>query len=332
MVREHVQSRVSVIIPNWNGLGHLDECFQALHAQTYRDFETILVDNASSDGSPEWVERNATATRVVRRADNGGFAAAVNEGILASAAEYVVLLNNDTSAEPDWLSELVNAMDRALDYDFAASLMLLYYEPGRVNAAGDIYALPLMAGRNRGLGKTVSEYVRPGRVLGACAGASIYRRAMFAEVGLFDEGFFLMSEDTDMNLRALIAGKRCCYVPTARVRHKVRASIDTEPSFDMKRLADRNEGMVIGKDLPALLFVLLPAMCLWRMLRKTILVSPKVWPKIPSLIAYTPTRVVAELEGFRKGLGKRKDVWARRGTTYWDIIRWMMVGWQPFRH
>ncbi len=324
------QPRVSVVIPNWNGLAHLPECFDALRSQTFRDFEVILVDNGSADGGPEWVESNDPAARIIRRADNGGFAAAVNDGIRASSAPYVVLLNNDTHAEPEWLGELVASLDRSPDYDLAASLMLLYYEPHLTNAAGDVYALALLAGRNRGLGKPASRYERPGRVLGACAGASIYRRAMFDDVGLFDEDFFLMSEDTDMNLRALIAGKRCMYVPTARVRHKVRASIDAEPSLTMKRLADRNEGLVVGKDLPAPLFPLLPFLYVWRMLRKAVLVGPGTWSRIPSLVAYTPMRVAAEIEGFRAGLGKRSGVWARRDNSLWGIIRWMVVGWQPF--
>ena len=121
--------RTTVVIPNWNGARHLPECLAALAAQTLQDFEVILVDNASSDGGVAWVREHHSQVRVLQRADNGGFSAAVNAGIVAAHGEYVALLNNDTAADAGWLRALVEALDERPAYDFAASRMIMFYEP-----------------------------------------------------------------------------------------------------------------------------------------------------------------------------------------------------------
>jgi GT2 family glycosyltransferase len=162
-------------------------------------------------------------------------------------------------------------------------------------------------------------------VLGACAGAAMYRRRLFDDVGLFDEDFFLMSEDTDFNLRCLIAGKRCLYVPDALVRHKLRASIDRAPAWEMSRLASRNEAMVAAKDLP-LVVLFCPPLWVWRFLRQTVLLRRSKWSLIPRLLRESPARSCAELEGFRMGWKKRSEVWRIRGAERMEILRWLIKG------
>jgi len=316
--------RVSVVIPNWNGAHHLPECFEALAAQSRRDFEVIVVDNGSSDASLGWLRQNAPEARLIERADNGGFSKAVNAGIRASEAPYIVLLNNDTRADASWLAELVGALERNAEYDCAASLMLLYYEVDLVNAAGDYYDIVGMTGKNRGLGDPVARYLEPARVFGACAGAAAYRASFFNDVGLFDEDYFLTSEDTDLNLRALIAGKRCLYVPAARVRHKLRSSIDTHPSEWMARLSDRNEAMTFAKCMPWPVLLMAPALWLYTQLRSTVLVRPAYWHRAPGLIRELPRRFAAQREGWRMGWTKRGDVWGRRRVGIAVIMRWLL--------
>jgi len=323
------QPRITVVIPNWKGLRHLPDCLGALSAQSISDFEVLLVDNASSDGSVAWVQEHHPEVRILERPDNGGFAKAVNAGILAARGEYVALLNNDTVVDTGWLEALVVALDDHRDYDFAASKMILFYEPERLNAAGDVYVLGRLAGRNRGLGAPVSRYGSMERVLGACAGAALYRRSLFREVGLFDEDFFLMSEDTDFNLRCLIAGRRCLYVPAARVRHKYRASIETEPVWAMTRLAARNEAIVAAKDLPAEVLLLTPILWPYRFIRQTLLLRPSKWHSVPMLLRQAPGRFRAEVEGARVGLAKRPDVWCRRTAGTLEILRWLLRGSGP---
>jgi GT2 family glycosyltransferase len=321
-----LQPRVTVVIPNWNGRRHLPECLAALRAQTFKDFEIVLVDNASSDDGVSWVRNRFPDVQVLQRQDNGGFATAANVGIRACRSEFVALLNNDTAVHERWLASLVKAMDAHPAYDFAAPLMVLYAHPERVNAAGDVYSVTRLAGRNRGFGRSVASFTRPRRVLGACAGAVLYRRSLFDEVGLFDEDFFLMSEDTDFNLRCLIADRRCLFVPDALVRHKFRASIDTAPAWDMTRLAIRNEAMVVAKDLPPALLAVSPAFWLWRFFRQTLPVRPSKWHLVPMLVRQTPRRLEAEVEGIRWGWRKRSDVWRRRRASMQEIMRWLLYG------
>ena len=320
------RARVTVVIPNWNGRRHLPECLDSLATQCFRDFEVLLVDNASSDNGLAWVEDHHPDVRVVRRPDNGGFAAAVNDGIRLSHGEYVALLNNDTVAHPGWLGALVAALDMHRDYDVAASLMVLHDDPGRVNAAGDVYDLARLTGRNRGFGEPLSRYREPRRVLGACAGAALYRRSLFDRVGLFDEDFFLMSEDTDFNLRCLVAGKKCVYVPEAVVRHKFRASIETAPVREMRRLAMRNSAMVAAKDLPAAVLILAPILWPWRLIRETLPTRPSNWHRAPMLVRQAPARLAAEWDGARLGWAKRPGVWRARTTGTLVILRWLVRG------
>jgi len=202
--------------------------------------------------------------------------------------------------------------------------MLLYYEDGLVNAAGDYYDIVAMTGKNRGLGEPVSRYLEPARVFGACAGAAAYRASYFDDVGLFDEDYFLTSEDTDLNVRALIAGKRCLYVPTARVRHKLRSSIDTHPSEWMARLSDRNEAMTFAKSMPWPVLLLAPVLWLYTQLRSTVLVRPAYWHRAPGLIREVPKRCAAQREGWRMGWRKRRDVWGRRTVGTFTVLRWLL--------
>lgn len=317
--------RVTVVIPNWNGLAHLPECMDALRAQTYQDFSVLVVDNGSSDESVAWLSANAPDVAVIARSDNGGFAVAVNEGIRACGTELVALLNNDTAVEPQWLAELVAALDRT-GFDCAASLMLFYEDPSLVNAAGDVYDMASFAGLNRGFRRPVGGFLEPARVLGACAGAALYRVSMFDDVGLFDEDFFLIHEDTDFNLRALIAGKRCVYAPAARLRHKLSATIRHQPSWPMLRYETRNRGIVIGKDLPPSIIALALLTWPWRLFRSTIPLRPAKWHLIPGLTANLGKRIAAEIEGLRMGLRKRGDVWSRQGIPTREIIRWLFNG------
>ena len=323
-------SRATVVIPNWNGLAHLPECMRALAAQTYRDFETVVVDNDSADESVVWLRANSPETRIVERASNGGFAAAVNDGIRAVApgCKYVALLNNDTAADPRWLAELVSALDSSA-YDFAASLMVFYDEPETIDAAGDDFSIVDMAGRNRGRLEGAALYSEPVRVLGACAGAALYRTDLFAEVGLFDEEFFLMHEDTDFNLRCLIAGKRCVYVPSAVVRHKHSATISAQPSWPMLRYRVRNRTFALAKDLPARLMPLAAVLGPWHLFRSTFPLRPSNWRLIPGLVANLPARIAAELDGLNMGWRKRADVWRLRAIPTREIIRWLFDGTGP---
>ena len=248
--------RLSVIIPNWNGARHLPECLESLRRQSHEDYEAVLVDNGSTDDSLSLVERDFPWVRIVRNHDNLGFSAAVNAGIRTTNSEYVVLLNNDTRASEDWLEQLVSAMDAMPEASFAACRMLRYDPPHRIDSAGDRFSLLRGGGVNIGAGEPAENHDQPAWVFGACAGAALYRRSLFADIGLFDEDFFLVFEDVDLSLRARVAGHRCLYVPEAVVYHKRGASTDVE-SVAVASRSFRNFIWVAGKNLP------LPLLMLW---------------------------------------------------------------------
>ena len=242
----------SVIAVNWNGWHHLDACLDALRRQTFTDFEVVLVDNGSVDGSVDHVRRHHPWVEIVALPDNRGFCGGSNEGIRRSRGRYVALLNNDTEADPDWLAELVAALERQ-QAGFCASQIRLFDERNVLDSAGDVFAVNGVAAK-RGHLEDASRYAEPGEVFGACAAAALYRRSMLEEIGLLDEDFFLVFEDADLSFRARIAGYRCAYVPTARVYHKTNASIGTY-SHAYVYYGQRNLELAYLKNMPLPLLV-----------------------------------------------------------------------------
>ena len=247
-------ARVCVVIPNHNGGHLLRECLDALDDQTFTDFEVLVVDNGSTDGSPQLV-RDRPRVQMIALPANRGFPAAVNAGISASSAPLVVLLNNDTRAEADWLEHLVAAMDEVRGASMAASKIVYRRDPGVLDAAGDRYSMTRLAGVAIGRGERPEAHDEPVWVFGASAAAAIYRRSLFDDIGLFDEDFFLLHEDVDLDLRAQLAGHACLYVPGAVVQHHHGATRQQMRS-QIAYLTVRNRLWVAVKGLPAPLLVL----------------------------------------------------------------------------
>lgn len=248
--------RVTVVIPNWNGERFLNTCLNALRRQSFRDFETVLVDNGSTDDSVDFVGQNFPEVRILSLEENRGFSAAVNAGIRASGVqEYVALLNNDTEADPGWLEALLRAAGRYPEVSLFASKLVDFHDRRVLDGAGDALrrsGLPYRIG-HRELDR--GQFEREAFVFGACAAAALYRRALFEEIGLFDEDFFAYCEDGDVSFRAQLAGHRCLYVPEAVVYHVGSASTGGKRSPTATRLGTQNGVNLLVKNLPASLFV-----------------------------------------------------------------------------
>ncbi len=215
---------VTVVIPNWNGRLMLQTCLAALGAQTLRDRDVIVVDNGSEDGSVAWLRKRHPSVRVIENAQNMGFAAPVNQGILASDSRYVAVLNNDTEPSPEWLAALVQAAERDARVGMCASRMMFADQPTTINSTGISVDRVAIAWDRRGGETEDGRETESVEVFGACAGAALYRREMLQEVGLFDEEFFAYMEDVDLAWRARRLGWRCLYVPAARVLHRHSAT------------------------------------------------------------------------------------------------------------
>jgi len=237
------------VIPNWNGRHWLATCLGALGVQTIQDFQVIVVDNGSSDGSVKYIRESFPTAQVIANSTNVGFAAAVNQGIQASGSRYVVLLNNDTEAAPNWLETLVEAAESDIQVGMCASKMLFAGRPNIINSTGVCVDRAGIAWDRRGGEIDDEQESEPVDVFGPSAGAGLYRRAMLDEIGLFDEDFFAYLEDVDLAWRARRAGWRCLHVPAARVFHHHSATGVEGSPFKSYHLG-RNKIWLLVKNYP----------------------------------------------------------------------------------
>lgn len=240
---------VSIIIVNWNGKDFLVGCLDGLKKQTYRDFSIILVDNGSNDGSLDLVQKKYPEVKPIALSENLGFAIANNIAIESVQTKFVALLNPDTVPESEWLENLLNALEKYPEAGMAASKMLLYDHPDMIDRAGDVYTTAgtaLLCGR----GQSADNYISQKLVFGACAGAALYRKRMFDDIGLFDENFFLLYEDVDLSFRAQLRGYKCIYVPDAVVYHKASSSIGNDTPISVY-YSHRNLEWVYIHNMPA---------------------------------------------------------------------------------
>lgn len=214
----------SIIIPHFNGRHHLQDCFDSLRAQTCQDFEILLVDNGSTDGSQAFVQTHYPEVRLIELGENRGFTGACNAGWAAAEGEIIILLNNDTAVESKWLSEIIQAFAQHPEVGSIACKMLLFDKRDHFHTAGDYYRVDGLPG-NRGVWqKDEGQFDEETFVFSACGGAAAYRRQMLNEIGFLDDAYFFSCEDVDMGWRAQLTGWKVLYVPTAVVYHKLKAT------------------------------------------------------------------------------------------------------------
>jgi GT2 family glycosyltransferase len=225
-------SLYTILIVNFNGRRHLGPCLAALAGQTFprHRFEVVLVDNASADDSVRYVRESFAWVRVVASAENTGFAGGNNAGLPYCRGQYVVLLNNDTMADPHWLAELAAAVEGGAG-GLAASKLVFAGDPATLNSAG----LQLLRdGRaiDRGFRHADrGQFERPERVFAGC-GCALVIDTELLDGPLFDPRYFVYYEDLDAAWRAELAGRPAEYVPRSLVRHVHGGSAgDESPVF-----------------------------------------------------------------------------------------------------
>ena len=292
---------VSLIIPNWNGLVHLKGCFETIGRQTVQPVETILVDNGSTDGSFEYVNRNFPGVHLIGLSKNFGFAYAVNRGIEAARGEFIALLNNDTEVDDRWLELLVSELNSHEDAGSVACKMLNFYDHAVIDSAGDVLT---RAGSPYGRGSAEKDDGRFNQkefVFGACAGAAVYRREVFAKVGLFDEDFVSYYEDADLAYRAQLAGFKCLYVPEAVCYHK-RGATGWNAAVYPIRMMERNLTAYYIKNFPRALLLTKGPLILASRIRRMYRSSRAGWGK-------------ATLQGFVEGFTLVPAMLKKRGNV-----------------
>jgi GT2 family glycosyltransferase len=321
--------RVSVVIPTWNGAALLRAALASLRAQTFRDFETIVVDNGSTDGTAAMVRAEFPDAVVVPFPENRGFAVAVNAGVRAARGRNVALLNNDAEAEPGWLAALVSVLDARPEIGSVASKMVSASRPELLDSAGaamGLFAYDIGRGCPDG-----PPFDRGREILCACGGAALYRREVFQAIGEFDEAFFAWFEDVELGLRAQLAGFRCWYEPAARVSHHAHATagqLSTPKTVYMVR----NALLLFFQTMPLRRLVpWFPVMLVWPFLdpifsgrpaRATIRGWVAFWPLLPHAVrarhrSYAArrvpvARVTALLESPRPDFGRALRMVAAR--------------------
>ncbi len=247
---------VRAVVVNWNGAHLLDECLKSLQDQDLAPgaLEIVVVDNASSDGSVALLDERYPDVRVVRNAQNLGFAGGVDAGLDDLTAPYVALLNNDATLAPDALRVMVEVLDAPENKDVAAvtaHIVLTEHDAlGRtlINSTGNVLSRAGSAGDRDWL--SVDGAVEPtSEVFGFCGGAAVLRTSALADTGTFDARLFLYYEDTDLSWRFRARGWRVLYERRAVARHQHSASSDsTSPLF--RYYNTRNSLVVFARHAP----------------------------------------------------------------------------------
>lgn len=241
--------KASVIIPSWNGKHLLEVCLPSLKKQSFKDFEIIIIENGSTDGSKEYVEKNYPEFKLITLEKNIGFSPAVNMGIEKARGEYIVLINNDTKVDKNCLKYLVKCAEERQDVGMIAAKMLNFYNPKLIDSAGD-YIDAVGHADNIGRGeKDGKKFSKGDYVFLVTGGGSLFKKEIFEQVGLLDPDYFAYFEDVDLCLRAQMAGFKGYFEPKAKIYHIHKASANRVKAYT-EYLQFRNMTMTIIKDFP----------------------------------------------------------------------------------
>jgi N-acetylglucosaminyl-diphospho-decaprenol L-rhamnosyltransferase len=210
-------ARFRIIIVSHNCADYLGRCFEALLAQTVRDFEAVVVDNASRDLDRIALPDDPRFT-LLAMGENLGFAAGNNAGARGARTPWLVTLNPDAFPAPDWLERLAAAAAAHPEFALFGSTQLAAHDPGLLDGEGDRYSVFGLTWR-AGCGRRAAPPYFTGEVFSPCACAAMYRRDLFEAVGGFDERFFCYCEDIDLGFRMRLADARCLQVGDAVVHH-----------------------------------------------------------------------------------------------------------------
>jgi GT2 family glycosyltransferase len=240
----------SILLLNWNGKHLLQECVDSVLEQSDRDFEILVVDNGSTDGSAEFIRTEyGDRVRLVPLEKNLGFSGGNNVGIGRARGRWVVFLNNDTRVDSRWLEELHSAAGRYPEVPVFACKVLNYFRRDEIDTVGHLlYPDGISRGRGR-LEKDTGQYDREEEVIFPSGCAAAYRKDLLDAIGGFDESFFAYGDDTELGLRARIYGARCMLVPKAVVFHKYSSTVGTYSEFKVYQV-ERNRFWVMVKYFP----------------------------------------------------------------------------------
>lgn len=241
--------KASIIIPSWNGLELLKVSLASLVKQTFTDFEIIVVENGSTDGSVQYLENNFPKIKLIKLQKNIGFAPAVNLGIKKALGKYIILINNDTKVDKNCLQYLVKAADEHPEVGMVAAKMLQFNNPKLIDSSGD-YIDAVGHANNLGWGEEDGgRWNQTGYTFLVTGGGGLFKKQIFNKVGLFDDNYFAYMEDVDLCLRAQLSGFKGWYEPKAIIYHIHKATSNRNKAFT-EYLQYRNMTMTVIKNFP----------------------------------------------------------------------------------
>ena len=310
---------ISIIVVTWNGRQHLDACLGAIAAQEGVDAETILVDNASTDGTLDYVRSRYPWVRVIALDRNHGFAGGNNAGAREARGRYLAFLNNDTAADPRWLRTLRGGLDETRGVALATSRIVYMHDPQIVDSAGD--GLTRWGGAfKRHHGGAARDVGESRDVFGACGAAFIIQKAVFEAIGGFDPDFFLSHEDVDLSYRAQLRGYRCRYVADSIVHHRGSASIGRASRLAVFHGQRNLEWMYIQNTPLPLLVRTLPGHVLYN-------AAAAVHFTRQGLLGAFVSAKLAALAGLPRALRKRRAIQRTRAVPARDIWKQLEPRW-----
>ncbi|MGH2355098.1 MAG: glycosyltransferase family 2 protein [Chloroflexota bacterium] len=281
--------RATVIIVTFDHASIVPRCLDALRATVGPDDEVLVVDNASADDTAGRVEVAYPWVRLERLPTNVGFGAACNRGASLAHGNALVFLNPDTEPQPGWLDALLATLEPAPEGTLATAKLLLAGTPGRVDTFGNEIHISGIT-TCRGWGQPAEVFARPDEVSAVSGACFAISRRLFWRLDGFDGRLFLYFEDTDLSLRARLAGARCVAVPDALVLH------DHRPGFSPAKLRylERNRWWTLLK------------VCRWR-----------------TLVALAPVLLMSEAVAWGMALGSGWRHVAAKLLAYADLARWL---------
>lgn len=313
----------SVIIVNFNGGHYVQGALDSLARQTFRDFEVLLIDNASSDGSVDTLDTSGLpAFHLMRQDDNLGFAAGNNVAAKSAKGTWLALLNPDAEAAEDWLQRVVDGQARYPEITHFACAQFEMARPDHLDGAGDAYLIFGIPWRG-GYGLPAAHLPEEGTCFSPCGASAIMRRDAFEQHNGFDERFFCYCEDVDLGFRMQLAGEQCIFLPDAIIAH-AGGGLSSKVSDFSTIHGSRNRIWTYWKNMPlALLILTLPghiAISLYILMRGAM--TGTMQPTLKGMRA--------GLKGLG-GLRTQHSPWARpkRKISLWRLAR--VMAWNPFK-
>lgn len=311
---------ITVIVVNFNGGDWIARCVASLARQTHTNFETILVDNASSDTSLDCITEQPSRLTILRETENHGFAKGNNIAARMARGKWIALLNPDAEAAPDWLDSLMRAVAIRPSHRIVASLQIATQDAAVLDGAGDCYLAYGYAWRG-GFGRPVSDTPQAGECFAPCGAAALYPRDVFLEAGGFDERYFCYHEDVDLGFRLRLLGERCQFDPLSKVRHAGSALTGRTSDFAVFH-GSRNGFWTYIKNMPGrLIWITAPV---WFLGTLAILARGLMTGRFSA----TLRGLTAAFADLGPALAARRALKTRRKASVADITA--SLSWDPF--